>query len=141
MSCPYDDGSGVAPHPISAESRKIDASNVDLVPIPQVPTHLFGLLGNLPDMDPSFQLKSIWRLADLYGPIYNLKLHKDLVVVSSQKFVNEVCDEGRFEKVISPVLGQLRALLGDGLFTAYPHEKNWWKAHRTLVPAFGPLGM
>jgi hypothetical protein len=39
------------------------------------------------------------------------------------------------------VLVELRALLGDGLFTAYDTEKNWWMAHRILVPTFGPLGL
>ena len=29
----------------------------------------------------------------------------------------------------------------DGLFTAYPGEHNWDVAHRTLMPAFGPLSI
>lgn len=29
----------------------------------------------------------------------------------------------------------------DGLFTAYGEEENWNIAHRTLVPAFGPLNI
>lgn len=38
-------------------------------------------------------------------------------------------------------LEQIRNGVHDGLFTAYPGEPNWGVAHRTLVPAFGPLGI
>ena len=31
--------------------------------------------------------------------------------------------------------------VGDGLFTAYTDEPNWAKAHRILVPAFGPIAI
>jgi cytochrome P450/NADPH-cytochrome P450 reductase len=110
-------------------------------PIPQPPQHLFGLLGNLPDINPSFPLESVWKLSDIYGPIVKLNLRKEIIVLSNQKFINEVCDEERFEKFPTPALQEVRALLGDGLFTAYITEKNWWKAHRLLIPAFGPLGI
>lgn len=136
MSCPYSDGSGVAPHPMPSNT----ASN-EVIPIPQPPKRLFGLLGNLPDVDPSFPARSMWRLADLYGPIFKLDLQKSFVFVSNQKLVNEVCDETRFEKMPSVGLIEIRALLGDGLFSSFPGEPNWGKAHRTLVPAFGPLGI
>ena len=104
--------------------------------LPQPPEHLWGLLGNLPDMDPSFPTRSLWKLADLYGPIFKLNLREKFVVVSNQKYVDEVCDENRFEKAVQPILKEIRALLGDGLLTAYPHEPNWWKAHRILMPVF-----
>ncbi|TAQ85754.1 hypothetical protein B7494_g5932 [Chlorociboria aeruginascens] len=136
MSCPYDDGSGRAPHPLSPS-----AESTELAPIPQPPQYLFGILGNLLDIDPSFPSKSIWHLASLYGPIFKLNLSEPVVVVSNQKFINEICDETRFVKAIGKTLTEVRALTGDGLFTAYPEEKNWWIAHRTLVPAFGPLGI
>ena len=35
----------------------------------------------------------------------------------------------------------LRDFVGDGLFTAYTDEPNWAKAHRILMPAFGPAAM
>ena len=37
-------------------------------------------------------------------------------------------------------LAIIRDFAGDGLFTAYNEEPNWAKAHRLLMPAFGPLG-
>jgi cytochrome P450 / NADPH-cytochrome P450 reductase len=55
--------------------------------------------------------------------------------------LNELCDENRFMKGVSGPLEQVRNGLKDGLFTAYHREPNWGIAHRTLVPAFGPLGI
>ena len=62
-------------------------------------------------------------------------------VVSSQRLVDELCDERRFNKRVHGPLQQIRAFAGDGLFTAYNSEPNWAKAHRLLMPAFGPLGV
>ena len=131
--CPFNDGSGSVPHPMT--------SPVEQVPIPQPPTYLFGLLGNIPEMDPSFPAKSLWRLNELYGPIVKLQLKNDVILLSSQEYVNEICDEDRFEKVPGTNLLEVRPLLGDGLFTAFPNEKAWGIAHRTLTPIFGPLGI
>jgi cytochrome P450 / NADPH-cytochrome P450 reductase len=63
--------------------------------------------------------------------------------VSGQEIVNEICDEKRFRKIVGGPLGEIRAFAGDGLFTArtFPVDKsepNWGKAHRILMPAFGP---
>lgn len=134
MSCPVSSKSETeqkVPHSLPRVQEQ--------VPIPQPPEYLFGLLGNLPEIDPSFPQKSFWRLSELYGPIVKLNLRSPVVLVSNQKLVNEICDEERFEKRPSATLVSVRALTGDGLFTAFPEEKNWWKAHRLLVPAFGPL--
>lgn len=55
--------------------------------------------------------------------------------------LNEVCDEKRFHKTVAEALHQLRNGVHDGLFTAFDGEDNWMTAHRTLVPAFGPLNI
>jgi len=92
--------------------------------IPQPPTHLLGLVGNIPDLDINNASASFTRLAKIYGPIYQLNLFgKKLIVLSSQKYVNEVCDETRFEKVIAGALLALRPVVKDGLFTATNDEK------------------
>ena len=62
-------------------------------------------------------------------------------VISSHELLNEVCDEKRFVKDVAGALEQVRNGLNDGLFTAYHGEPTWASAHRTLVPAFGPLGI
>jgi cytochrome P450/NADPH-cytochrome P450 reductase len=135
--CPFDDGSGVTLHPMPPEP----STTVKPVPIPQPPTYLFGLLGNIPELDPSFPARSLWRLNALYGPIVRLQLKTNVILLSSQEYVNEICDEDRFEKIPGTNLVEIRPLLGDGLFTAFPQEKAWGIAHRTLVPIFGPLGI
>jgi cytochrome P450/NADPH-cytochrome P450 reductase len=124
-------------------NEETEIQNQDgLAIIPQPPEYLFGLLGNIPDMDPSFPLRGLLRMAKIYGPIYKVRLIKrDLVVVSNYHYAKEAFDQSRFEKVINPVLEQVRDFLGDGLFTAYPEEENWGKAHRILIPAFGPLAI
>ena len=52
----------------------------------------------------------------------------DLVVVSSQELVNEVCDESRFDKALARALLYVRDFAGDGLFTAWTEEPNWGSA-------------
>jgi cytochrome P450/NADPH-cytochrome P450 reductase len=61
------------------------------------------------------------------------------VFISTHELFAEVCDETRFEKHLVAPLKQLRQVVGDGLFTAHTEEVNWEIAHRTLMPAFGPL--
>ncbi|KAG7001370.1 bifunctional cytochrome P450/NADPH P450 reductase [Physcia stellaris] len=114
----------------------------DIVPIPQPPTHAYGFLGNLPDVDPSFALKSLRHLSELYGPIYQLDLlSRKFVVVSSYQLAHEVCDDEHYEKIVTGQSTELRALSKDALFTAHNHEPNWGKAHRTLMPVFGVMGV
>ena len=108
--------------------------------VPQPPMKL--LLGNLGELDSKAPIQSMMRLAREYGPIYKLTLAgKDVHVVSSQELVDELCDESRFVKRISGPLKHIRDFAGDGLFTAYNSEPNWAKAHRLLMPAFGPIGV
>ncbi|MBJ7598616.1 cytochrome P450 [Candidatus Nephthysia bennettiae] len=100
------------------------------------------LLGNLPDLDRDKGIFGMVELARQYGPIYRLDLLGDeLVVVTSQELVNELCDERRFDKKLHRALRNVRDFGGDGLFTADTEEPNWGKAHRILMPAFGPAAL
>jgi cytochrome P450/NADPH-cytochrome P450 reductase len=87
----------------------------------------------------------IVHLADLakeYGPIFKLALPgTELLMVSSRELVDELCDETRFDKQLTPVLLQVRNFAGDGLFTSRTEEPNWGAAHRILMPAFGPAAL
>lgn len=128
--------------PVRIHATEADGSSTSQhASIPQPPEHLFGLLGNLPDMDPSFPAKNIWSLQQLYGPIMKLQLGGEQVSVGDQKHITEICDETRFHKVPGGPLVALRPFIGDGLFSAFDTEKNWWKAHRMLTPAFGPVAI
>ena len=108
--------------------------------VPQPP--LRPIVGNAGELDSKAPIQSMMRLAKTYGPIYKLTIFgRDMYVVSSQALVDELSDEQRFQKRIHGPLKEIRAFAGDGLFTAYNSEPNWAKAHRLLMPAFGPLGV
>jgi cytochrome P450/NADPH-cytochrome P450 reductase len=78
------------------------------------------------------------ELAQEYGPIYKLQFpQNDLVIISGLEFVDQVCDDRTFDKMIGGGLMNVRAFAGDGLFTAWTQEPNWSKAHNILLPNFG----
>ncbi|TAA26805.1 bifunctional cytochrome P450/NADPH--P450 reductase [Pseudoxanthomonas winnipegensis] len=100
------------------------------------------LLGNFHHLDADAPVQSLMRLAKSHGPIFRLSSGPlSLTILSGQALVDEVCDETRFAKKLHRPLVALRDLGGDGLFTAYNDEPNWAKAHRLLMPAFGPIGV
>jgi len=108
--------------------------------IPQPPG--YPLVGNITDIDPKNSIGSINHLAEKYGEIFKLSIFgSDRYFLCSERLVKEACDESRFVKSINENLKQVRNGVGDGLFTAYHGEHNWDIAHRTLVPAFGPIGI
>ncbi|ETN43966.1 uncharacterized protein HMPREF1541_10831 [Cyphellophora europaea CBS 101466] len=110
------------------------------IPIPQPPG--LPILGNVRDIDPNNASLSLIHLAEKYGPIFKLNIvGQDRYFVASAELLNEICDEKRFHKAVSGPLKEVRNGVGDGLFTAYHGEHNWEVAHRTLVPAFGPIGI
>ncbi|MBX9943803.1 MAG: cytochrome P450 [Reyranella sp.] len=109
-------------------------------PIPQPP--LKPIVGNLTELQGGCPVQSLMALARTYGPFFKLTImDRDIHVASSQELVNELCDEARFGKRVQGALKEIRAVAGDGLFTAYGHEPNWAKAHRILMPAFGPIAI
>ncbi|KAG6362091.1 hypothetical protein INS49_010320 [Diaporthe citri] len=135
MACPYKKEPNLKPDNVVEPS--IDGPGE---PIPHPPEK--WLIGNAGEIDPTFFISSVWRLADIYGPIFSLKLFgRTVVVVSSYELVNEVCDESRFEKTTKGNLETLRALVGGGLFTAYSDEHDWYVGHRILIPAMGPIAV
>ena len=110
-------------HDIWSNTRQTTIIMPENVSIPQPPTHAYGFLGNLPDIDPSFAIKSLRHLSELYGPIYQLDFVSNrVIVVSSYELAHEVFNDERFEKFVSGSVKVLRALSGDALFTAYNHE-------------------
>lgn len=99
-------------------------------------------IGNLRSIDGDAPVQGLMRQSRIMGPIFQLELFgKMLTLVSSQRLVNELSDEKRFDKRVHATLKNIRDFAGDGLFTAKTEEPNWAKAHRILMPAFGPLGM
>lgn len=117
-----------------------------LLPIPSPPhQHYMGLLGHAPDLDPVLPVRTYWQLMDQYSPIFQLDLNMPYprVFVGSRELVNEMADDTRFTKFTHRLHREMRAVFGDGLFSAESTDKAWWKAHRLLIPAFGrfPWGL
>ncbi len=114
--------------------------NHSIIPMPGPPQ--LPVLGNIHQLNSDSPVQALQVLAKEYGEVFRLKIaSRQLVVLSSQRLVDEVCDENRFEKKLHGPLTELRALAGDGLFTAETKEKNWEIAHRILLPAFGPVAI
>lgn len=105
--------------PIPAPSGLPLVGNLLQLPRGQLTQHLMGIAG---DFDGLFEI-------DFAG--YRAAF------ASSAELSAELCNEKRFRKIIGPPLSILRAVAGDGLFTAHGDEPNWGKAHRILTPAFG----
>jgi cytochrome P450 / NADPH-cytochrome P450 reductase len=111
-----------------------------LSPIPQPPTK--PVIGNMLSLDSSAPVQNLTRLAKTLGPIFWLDMMgAPLVVVSGHDLVDELSDEKRFAKVVRGPLRRVRAIGGDGLFTADTHEPNWSKAHNILLQPFGNRAM
>ncbi|KAJ5817410.1 hypothetical protein N7447_009643 [Penicillium robsamsonii] len=98
------------------------------------------VVGNLFDIDLENVLQSIMKMADEFGPLFQIRINgQNQIFANSQALVDELCDETRFHKAVVGGIEKLRMLANDGLFTAYHGERGWGIAHRILVPAFGPL--
>lgn len=81
-------------------------------------------------------------LAELHGPLFYAEYSGvRKLYACSLALVEELCDESRFAKNPTAGLARVRALAGDGLFTAYHGEPNWQKAHDVLLPGFSYAGL
>lgn len=116
------------------------ASSNKLNPIPHPPTK--PVVGNMLLLDSAAPIQHMMRLAKELGPIYWLDMMgAPLVVVSGADLVEEISDEKRFDKSVRGSLRRVRAVAGDGLFTAHTNEPNWSKAHNILMTPFGNRAM
>jgi cytochrome P450 / NADPH-cytochrome P450 reductase len=111
-----------------------------LSPIPRPPTK--PVVGNMLSLDSSAPVQNLTRLAKQLGPIFWLDMMgAPIVIVSGHDLVDELSDEKRFDKAVRGPLRRVRAIAGDGLFTADTSEPNWSKAHNILLPPFGNRAM
>ncbi len=116
------------------------ASISRLSPIPHPPTK--PVVGNMLSLDSTAPVQNLARLAKELGPIFWLDMMgAPLVIVSGHDLVNELSDEKRFDKAVRGPLRRVRAIAGDGLFTADTTEPNWSKAHNILLQPFGNRAM
>jgi cytochrome P450/NADPH-cytochrome P450 reductase len=111
-----------------------------LDPIPQPPAK--PVVGNMLSLDSSAPIRDLTQLAKKLGPIFWLDMMGAAIVfVSGHDLVDELSDEKRFDKAVRGALRRVRAVGGDGLFTADTTEPNWSKAHNILLAPFGNRAM
>src|ERR1700750_2069458 len=116
------------------------ASTNRLSPIPQPPTK--PVVGNMLSLDPTAPVQNLAQLAKELGPIFWLDMMGAAVVlVAGQHLVDALSDEKRFDRAVRGPLRRVRAIGGDGLFTADTTEPNWSKAHNILLQPFGNRAM
>lgn len=116
------------------------ASGNALSPIPHPPKK--PVVGNMLSVDATAPVQDLARKAKELGPIFWLDMMgQPLVIVSGFDLVDELCDEKRFDKAVRGPLRRVRAIAGDGLFTADTTEPNWGKAHNILLSPFGGRAM
>jgi cytochrome P450 / NADPH-cytochrome P450 reductase len=116
------------------------ASTNRLSPIPHPPTK--PVVGNMLSLDATAPVQNLARLAKELGPVFWLDMMgAPIVVVSGHDLVHELSDEKRFDKAVRGALRRVRAVGGDGLFTADTNEPNWSKAHNILLQPFGNRAM
>lgn len=97
------------------------------------------LVGNaLTLMGEETPILGLERLADTYGPIYQLMINgKRTIVVSSAAILEELIDEKRFRKIAPAALSIDSG--AKGLFSAANDDPDWGQAHRILIHPMGPL--
>jgi cytochrome P450/NADPH-cytochrome P450 reductase len=116
------------------------ASPNKLNPIPHPPKK--PVVGNMLSLDSAAPVQDLVRLSKELGPIFWLDMMgAPLVIVSGHDLVEELSDEKRFDKAVRGSLRRVRAVGGDGLFTADTNEPNWSKAHNILMQPFGNRAM
>ena len=108
--------------------------------IPQLPPK--PIVGNILSVDAKAPIQNFNRLAQELGPIYRLDMMgAPIIFVSGHQLVDELSDDKRFDKTVRGTLRRVRAIAGDGLFTADTAEPNWRKAHNILLQPFGNRAM
>ncbi|MGW0515805.1 bifunctional cytochrome P450/NADPH--P450 reductase [Crossiella sp. NPDC003009] len=105
-------------------------------PVPQRPA--LPLVGHAFDIPSGVDgLYYLMKQATELGPLFKLRVFgNEINFASGLDLVTELADESRFRKNVHDTIVILRAIGGDGLFTAFNHEPNWRKAHDVLMPAF-----
>jgi cytochrome P450/NADPH-cytochrome P450 reductase len=114
---------------------------MDTTGIPH-PAKRVPVVGDVVGLSGDTPIQDNMRLAAELGPIFAKNFFgREVVLVSGADLVAELSDETRFAKHVAPSLERIRAIAGDGLFTAYNDEPNWHAAHAVLLPAFSLQSM
>src|SRR5271165_591722 len=133
--------SGGDPMTTSPSTRRSAAAGAaaDAIPGPRPRP----VIGNALDVSRKHAVESAIKLAREYGPIYRLKVpggHR--YIVSGSDLVEELCDERRFDKLVTGGLSEVRRdPENTGLFTSDTGDPLWRRAHNILLPSFSQQAM
>jgi len=106
------------------------------------PPHRLPLLGDVLGARRSTPIQDSVRYARTLGPIFRRRAFgREFVFVWGAALSADLADESRFAKHVGLGVANLRPIAGDGLFTAYNHERNWQLAHDILAPGFSREAM
>jgi cytochrome P450 / NADPH-cytochrome P450 reductase len=100
-------------------------------------------IGNVRAIDLAQPIESLMSLAREYGPVFKLTTPGGIsAVVSGVDLVSEICDDARFDKVITAGLSILaEGPVDAGLFTAHTDDPMWARAHGILLAPFSMQAM
>ena len=102
-------------------------------------------LGNVLDIQDEVPIRGLENMIDIHGPIVKFSIMgRERLMVGNVALLSEICDEKRFWKTPGDSLDALsdKPQAKKGLFTAPTEDDmDWQQAHRTLMPAFGPLSI
>ena len=97
-------------------------------------------VGNVLDMDFEMPIRGVERLAEQYGPIFQITVAGNRqIICSTAELMEELTDERRFVKVPPAALTTQPGV--KGLFSARNEDPDWAQAHRILMPSFAPLAV
>ncbi|MGW4484803.1 bifunctional cytochrome P450/NADPH--P450 reductase [Amycolatopsis sp. NPDC004368] len=113
-------------------------------PIDEIPgPRALPFVGNAFDIDAHSPFESMMGMAREYGPIFRLTTPGGTrLIVSGASLVEEICDDSRFDKVVSGGLANVRrTATSTGLFTAETDDPLWHRAHNILMKPFSLQSM
>ena len=102
------------------------------------------VIGNALDVGLKHAVEGAIRLAREYGPINRLVLPggDQRYIVSGADLVEELCDERRFDKLVTGGLSEVRRdPVNTGLFASDTDNPLWRRAHTILLPSFSQQAM
>jgi cytochrome P450 / NADPH-cytochrome P450 reductase len=102
------------------------------------------VIGNALDIGRKGAVETAMKLARQYGPIYRLVVPGGAIryIVSGSDLVEELCDEQRFDKLVTGGLAEVRRdPVNTGLFASDTDNPLWLRAHNILLPSFSQQAM
>ncbi len=124
----------------SPDTKQFADLSADAIPGPRPQR----VIGNALHISAKHAVEGAMKLARQYGPIYRLVVPGggERFVVSGANLVEELCDERRFDKLVTGGLSEVRQdPANTGLFLSDTDNPLWLRAHNILLPSFSQQAM